>query len=96
MEDKIPAPQISVPELTTVKAGNKSISVAWNKVNNVTGYEVSIYHDGKTEYIRTSDTALAITQFLNKELENKEDYTVCVQAVNGEWTRKLLKFAKCL
>ena len=86
MEDKIPAPQISVPELTTVKAGNKSISVAWNKVNNVTGYEVSIYHDGKTEYIRTSDTALAITQFLNKELENKEDYTVCVQAVNGEWT----------
>lgn len=29
---------------------------------------------------------LLITQFLNKELENKEDYTICVQAVNGEWT----------
>lgn len=86
MEDKIPAPEIAIPELTSVKTGNKLISLTWNKVKNVTGYEVSIFHAGKTEYVKTTGTSLDITQFLNEELENKQEYLVCVQAVNGEWS----------
>lgn len=86
MEDYVPKPEISVPNLTLAEAGNHSIRVSWDEVRNVTGYEISIYHGGKTEYIKTTGTSYTITQFQKKELENKQAYTICVQAVNGSWS----------
>lgn len=85
MENRIPEPEMNIPEWVDVKAGSKRITLEWKKVKNVTGYEVSISCDGETEYVRTTETTLTITNFLNQKLENKKEYTVCVQSVNGDW-----------
>lgn len=85
MENYIPAPSLDIPEVTSVKAGNKTISVSWKKVNNITGYQVVIMLDGHTEYINTKETSMEISNFRNKSLENKRTYTIAVQSVNGEW-----------
>lgn len=72
MEDKIPAPQISVPELTTVKAGNKSISVAWNKVNNVTASNE--YGEGPASLTASGKTSSVVAAQMNEyRLINKSN-----------------------
>lgn len=85
MEDHIPAPVLDIPEVTLVEAGNKTIRVQWNKVTNITGYQVLISLDDYTEYINTTETSAEITMFRNKSLENKKTYTIAVQSVNGDW-----------
>ena len=85
MEDHIPAPVLDIPEVESVTAGNKTISVNWKGVTNVTGYQVLITLDGYTEYIDTTETSAEITMFRNKSLENKKTYTIAVQSVNGDW-----------
>lgn len=85
MENYIPAPTLDIPEVTSVKAGNKSIQISWKKVTNVTGYQVLISLDGYTEYVNTTETSLEITMFRNKSLENKKTYTIAVRSVNGDW-----------
>ena len=85
MDEKIPAPELNIPNIKSVAAGNASIDVSWEKERNVTGYEVSITHDNQTQYISTTDTSIRITMFLNKKLENKKEYTIAVRSVNGDW-----------
>lgn len=85
MENYIPAPTLDIPEVIRVEAGNKTISVSWKKVSNVTGYQVLLSLDGYTEYLNTTDTSMEISMFRNKSLENKKTYTVAVRSVNGEW-----------
>lgn len=85
MEDHIPAPVLDIPVVERVTAGNKSISVKWKGVTNVTGYQVLITLDGYTETVNTTETSAEITMFRNQSLENKKTYTIAVQSVNGEW-----------
>lgn len=85
MENYIPTPSLDIPEINKVTAGNKTISVSWEKVNNITGYQVMVTLDGYTEYVNTKETSIEITNFRNKSLENKKTYTIAVQSVNGEW-----------
>lgn len=85
MEDYIPAPVLDIPEVESVTAGNKTISVKWKGVTNVTGYQVLVALDGYTEYVNTTETSAEITMFRNKSLENKKTYTIAVQSVNGDW-----------
>ncbi len=85
MEDKIPAPDLNIPSVKTVTAGNAEIYVSWDKERNVTGYEISISNGGATQYLFTTSTEMTITQFLNKKLENKKEYTIAVRSINGDW-----------
>lgn len=85
MENRIPAPDMSIPTGVVAKAGNREITLTWEKGRNVTGYEVAI-SDGKvTEYHRTTATELHIVSFQNDKLNNKQEYTLKVQSLNGEW-----------
>lgn len=85
MENYIPAPALDIPEVVSVEAGNKTISVSWKKAVNVTGYQVLVSLNGYTEYIDTTDTFMEISMFRNKSLENKKTYTIAVRSVNGSW-----------
>ncbi len=85
MEHRIPAPQMDVPENVKTQAGNKTFTVTWDKAKNVTGYEVKITCEGKSEYRKTSLTSMDINSFGNKKLINKKEYVVQVQSLNGEW-----------
>lgn len=85
MENHIPAPEMDIPAGVTAQAGNREIMLTWEKGKNVTGYEVAV-SDGKvTEYHRTTSTFLHIVSFRNDKLNNKQEYTLKVQSLNGEW-----------
>lgn len=85
MENHIPAPEMDIPEAVTAEAGNREITLSWEKAKNVTGYEAAISDGTATEYHRTTTTTLHITSFQNKKLNNKQEYTLKVQSLNGEW-----------
>ena len=42
MEERIPAPEMDIPENLRAVAGSKEFSLTWDRARNVTGYEVSI------------------------------------------------------
>ncbi len=85
MENHIPAPEMDIPKGVTAKAGNREITLTWEKAKNVTGYEIAISDGKTTEYHRTTATTLHVTAFQNDKLNNKQTYTLKVQSLNGEW-----------
>lgn len=85
MENRIPAPDMSIPTGVVAKAGNREITLTWEKGRNVTGYEVAISDGKATEYRRTTDTKMHIVSFQNDKLNNKQEYFLKVQSLNGEW-----------
>lgn len=85
MENKIPEPELNIPTISAVQAGNKEITLSCSKETNVTGYEVSITLNGVTNYIKTNDTKITISQFGNESLKNKKTYSLRVRSINGDW-----------
>lgn len=93
MENRIPEPEMDIPQNLQAEAANKSFTLRWDESKNVTGYEVEITHDitegGKTErktsVVRAAANTLKVDAFENAELVNGESYEVRVQAVNGNW-----------
>ena len=90
MEERIPAPQMDIPQNLSVVEADKKFTVSWDPCVNITGYEVEIsaeIEDGTivTETKRTAQTTLDVGSFNGDELVNKTVYTVRVQSINGEW-----------
>ena len=90
MEERIPAPQMDIPQNLSVVESDKKFTVSWDPCVNITGYEVEIsaeIEDGTvvTETKRTAQTTLDVASFNGDELVNKTVYTVRVQSINGEW-----------
>lgn len=85
MESRIPAPEMNVPANVKGIAGDKTFTISWDRQTNVTGYEIKVEADGKSQIFKTTSTSYTVTTFANDKLENKKDYTVSVQSVNGEW-----------
>lgn len=85
MEDRIPAPVMNIPKDLKAEAGNKQFSLTWKKEANVTGYEVAITSEGKTETVKTVENKLEVKSFGGNKMKNGITYTVKVQSVSGEW-----------
>jgi len=85
MEERIPQPQMNIPQNLAVANGNKEFTVTWDPCQNVTEYEVVIEHDGKQETVRVKGTMYIAKSFDGKDLVNKENYAVKVQSINGAW-----------
>lgn len=85
MENRIPEPELDIPQNVSVHSGNKTFSMTWNPCVNVTGYEVSIQHEGEEEFIITKGNTLTVSSFKGDKMKNGEDYLVKVRAVNGTW-----------
>lgn len=93
MENRIPEPEMDIPQNLTAEAANKSFTLRWDESKNVTGYEVEITHDvteggrteRKTSVVRAAKNTLKVDSFEKEELVNGEAYEVRVQAVNGSW-----------
>ncbi len=93
MEDRIPAPQLSVPTDLRYEGGSKSFNLYWTTQVNVTGYEVEITHferdsansTGKPWTFITDGNSLSVTAFNGEELKNYDTYRVRVRSVNAEW-----------
>ena len=85
MEERIPEPEMDIPQNLRAEAGNKLISLAWDPCVNITGYEVQIIQGDSQETVMVTGNALDITSFGGKELANYLEYRIRVQAVNGTW-----------
>ncbi len=85
MENRIPEPEMSIPEGLSVLAGDKEFSVSWNACTNITGYEVEISSNGVTENRKVTGTRLTVDRFRQEELINGQKYQLRVRSMNGEW-----------
>lgn len=89
MEDRIPEPDMSIPENVKAVAGSESFELSWKRAMNVTGYEVLVSGDVKggfdTEVFQTDQNLYSVNRIQNKDLINGNTYTVRVQSVNGDW-----------
>lgn len=89
MEDRIPEPDMSIPENVKAVAGSESFELTWKRAMNVTGYEVEVTGEVKggtaTEILETDQNHYTVKKINNKDLVNGNPYTVRVQSVNGEW-----------
>lgn len=85
MENKIAEPDTDIPEGLSAEVGDKQFVLNWVSCVNVTGYEVEISLDGRTELYRVTGSSLSVSMFGGKELVNGTTYTARVQSVNGAW-----------
>ncbi len=85
MENRIPEPDMDIPENLTVKAENKKFTAVWDECKNVTGYEVEIVHGEERQVQSAKGTTLTVSSFKDGKLINNEEYEVRVQSVNGTW-----------
>lgn len=91
MEEYIPAPMLDIPTLNAPVAQDASITVSWNRQNNITGYEVFVsgpvknQSGNETQIVRVSGTQHRISSINNKPLKNFAKYTLKVRSVNGDW-----------
>lgn len=85
MENRIPEPDMNIPENLKAEPGNKSFIVTWDPCVNVTGYEVLITHGEEQEVKSTKGNTLSVSSLNGEKLVNKEEYEVRVQSVNGLW-----------
>ncbi|RFT78814.1 hypothetical protein DX903_12685, partial [Adlercreutzia equolifaciens] len=74
MEKRIPDTQWDTPENLQAESGDKSFTLTWNACVNVTGYEVEITYDGKTQNIREAGNELQVKNFMNNKLVNNQVY----------------------
>ncbi len=85
MDTRIPEPAADIPTNLQAEGKNKSFVLEWNPAQNVTGYEVYITGDGKTDSRKTTSTSLTISQIAGDKLKNGTEYKVSVRSTNGEW-----------
>ncbi len=85
MEERIPEPEMDIPQNLQAEAGNKMISLTWDPCVNITGYEVLVKQGDSQETVMVTGNALDITSFGGKELTNYLEYRIQVQSVNGTW-----------
>ncbi len=91
MEDRIPAPNLNIPEIREILSKNEELVVDWNEQTNVTGYEIEISGPVKkasdqTQIIRVLNTPHTISAINDKPLYNYRDYKIRIRSVNGEWS----------
>lgn len=91
MESRIPAPQLDIPSITSVKPGSRELSAEWSPQSNVTGYELYVEGPVKnqsspvSQIIALGQTSCSITSIQNKSLVNYKEYKIKVRSVNGDW-----------
>lgn len=85
MENRIPEPEMNIPQGLTAEVGSREFLVSWKPEKNVTGYEVKICQGGEEETVKTEQNFLEVSSFKGKKLKNGTVYEVSVQSLNGDW-----------
>lgn len=85
MEERIPEPEMDIPQNLRAEAGNKIIRLSWDPCVNITGYEVLVKQGDSQETVMVTGNALDITSFGGRELANYLEYRIQVQSINGTW-----------
>ena len=82
MEDRIPPPQLDIPELEEPVSGDKSLILSWTPQTNVTGYEIYISgpvkdsSSNESQIVRVAKNSQIVSSINDKSLVNFGRYTV--------------------
>lgn len=85
MENKISEPATDIPEELSAEIGDKQFVLKWDSCVNVTGYEVEVTLNGRSELYRVTGNSISVSSFGTSELVNGTTYSARVQSVNGAW-----------
>lgn len=85
MENRIPEPDLDIPQNVTATTGSELISLTWDPCVNITGYEVMIRQNGVEETMLVAGNSVDVTSFGGDDLKNYTEYELSVQSVNGSW-----------
>lgn len=84
MAERIPEPEMNIPEKLSAKAGNKSFTLNWDPCVNITGYEVRITSGASgeevSETVMVKGNTVQITSFGKEKLKNNTTYKAAVQS----------------
>ena len=86
VKEDVEPPQISIPSGLKATLGSEQVTLTWNGIPNVTGYEVlfeTLDTNGnvtKNEILQTT-----YTTYIVEDLKNYKDYRASVRGVNGDW-----------
>ena len=62
MENRIPAPELNIPEPTAPKSGDQSLTISWKAQTNVTGYEIFVSGNvGKKDSQKKAEQILSVS-----------------------------------
>ena len=90
MENRIPAPELDIPQNLAATAGDKEFTVTWKEAQNVTGYELEISgqtkEGSKTVTVRATGNQLVVSSLGGAKLVNNTEYTIRIRSINGEWS----------
>ncbi len=90
-EKRIPAPTLDIPKILGYEANGENFTVAWESMQNVTGYQVRITAETKKNGLQTQEysvdgNSITISDFFGAVKDNIPcTYDVAVQSVNGDW-----------
>ena len=90
-KDRIPAPTLDIPKILGYEANGENFTVAWESMQNVTGYQVRITAETKKNGLQTQEysvdgNSITISDFFGEVKDNIPcTYDVAVQSVNGDW-----------
>jgi len=85
MEDRIPEPEMDIPQNLSAEAGSQVIGLTWAPCVNVTGYEVLVRQGESEQIFYTAKNTFTLTSFGGRELVNYQEYQLRVRSVNGTW-----------
>jgi len=85
MEERIPAPEMDIPNNLTVKEASEQFTLTWDSCVNVTSYMVLVQQGDQEEVTQVASNSLTVTSFKGSDIKNYTTYTVSVQSMNGSW-----------
>lgn len=89
MAERIPEPQMSIPDRLEVENGDAEFTLHWRKQSNVTGYEIAV--SGETdqgmrqESFITETNELTVASINGGKLRNGKTYHISIRSINGSW-----------
>ena len=85
MEERIPEPEMDIPQGVTATPESEKFTVSWKACNNVKGYKLEISDGQTTAETSVTNNSVTISKVGKNDVKNMKTYTVKVKSVNGSW-----------
>ncbi len=83
--EEVPKVEVPKPEHLNVLLGSEEITVTFDNMPNVTGYEILVKEMKDDNVLKETTYQTTYNSFVVNDLDNYKTYNVSVRAVNGEW-----------
>ncbi len=86
VKEDVAPPEINIPSGLKANLGSEQVTLTWNGIPNVTGYEVLFQTlDTSGNVTKNEILQTTYTNYTVEDLKNYKDYRAAVRGVNGDW-----------